>query len=270
MIKSVSAFVIASLVWASCGWCQDNDSDNGNDTDAVVGASDATAVQSAGRWATTLDDAVSVASETNKPIFVIVGAEWCVFCKQLEQELTDPTLSRIGERWVLAKIDADDRVSDARELRANGLPSLRLLSRDGIIAYSHDGYLSVAELEAWLDENYQAVKSNVPGMLEIKPADYSDQQIAELIEFIATRDVTVRRIILERLEQIPQRCVAKAIELLESDRLAKQLSALELLRRWQAPVEDLDPWIPGSIDQAVITRLRRWSQENYPDAQLDA
>ena len=262
MMKTVQLFAITACVLTSSCWCQD--------TEPVAESSETTTTDFESVWKSTLDDAVSVATESNKPIFVIVGAEWCVYCKKLEEELTEELVDGIAEHWVLAKIDSDDRVSDARELRANGLPSLRLLSKDGIIAYSRDGYMPVAELQAWLDENHNAVKSNVPQMLEIDPADFTNEQVAELVEFVSTRDVTVRRIILDRLAKIPDRCVVKAIDLLESKRLAKQLSALELLRRWKAPIDGVDPWVPGSIDQSVITRLRRWSKENYPDAMLDA
>ena len=220
-------------------------------------------------WHATLDDAVKDATEANKPIFVIVGAEWCVFCKKLEKELEGELATKLAETWVLAKIDADARVSDARELRANGLPSLRLLSKDGVIAASHDGYLDSDALNTWLDESYDAVKNNVPQMLEIDPADYSNQQVSELVAFIATRDVTVRRIIIDRLSKVPDRCVVKTIDLLASKRLANQLSALQLLRLWKATVEGLDPWIPGTIDDATITRLRKWSKENFPDATIE-
>ncbi|MCA9136193.1 MAG: thioredoxin family protein [Planctomycetales bacterium] len=220
-------------------------------------------------WHSTLDDAIKEASEANRPIFVIVGAEWCVFCKQLEQELTGAPSKRIADRWVLAKIDADDRVSDAREMRANGLPSLRLLSKDGVIGSSRDGYMATADLMSWLDESYAAVKSNVPKMLEIDPAEFTDEQVAELMSFVSTRDVTARRIIIDRLSKIPDRCVFKTIELLESNRLANQLSALELLRRWNAPVQGIDPWVPGSVDEKTIQQLLDWIKQSYPDALLD-
>lgn len=222
------------------------------------------------QWHSTLDDAIERASDENKPVFVIVGAEWCVYCKQLEQELEGAPTARIAKQWVLAKIDADDRVSDARELRANGLPSLRLLSKDGVVAYSHDGYMTTGQLQAWLEESFDAVKNNVPQILEIDPGEFTDEQVTDLFDLVSTRDVTVRRIIIDRLSKIPDRCVTKAIGLLESRRLADQLSAIELLRRWEAPVEGVDPWVPGAIDQPTIQRLREWSKESYPDALLDA
>jgi thiol-disulfide isomerase/thioredoxin len=220
-------------------------------------------------WHATLDDAVKDAAKTDKPIFVIVGAEWCVFCKKLEEQINSEVADKLAETWVLAKIDADARVSDARELRANGLPSLRLLSKDGVIVSSHDGYLETDALMAWLDESFDAVDSNVPEMLEIDPADYSDQQISELFDLIATRDVTVRRIIIDRLSKVPDRCVVKTIDLLSSKRLADQLSALQLLRLWKAPVEGLDPWIPKTIDGAAVRRLREWRKQSFPDASIE-
>lgn len=216
-------------------------------------------------WHTSLDEGIKEAIESNKPIFAIVGAEWCVYCKKLEKELADGPIDQLRKQWILVKIDADERVSDARELRATGLPSLRLLTKNGLVAASHDGYMPMDSLTTWLAQNYEGVKSNVPEMLEIDPADFTDQQVAELVKLAAIRDVTIRRIVIERLSKIPRRCVASTIDLLESPGLAKQLSALELLRKWNAPVEGIDPWIPESIDQEVIKQLRQWSRETYPD-----
>ena len=256
------------LAPASC-WCQDAASPDLLGTASETDATEETVATAPSDWHATLDDAITQAAESNKPIFVIVGAPWCVYCKKLEKELQGDQTTELARTWVLAKIDADEQVSDARELRANGLPSLRLLSTDGVVAYSHDGYMDGTALRTWLNESYDAVKNNVPQMLEIDPADFSDEQVGELVGFLATRDVTVRRIIIERLSKIPNRCVIQTIELLNSKRLADQLSAIQLLRRWKAPVEELDPWIPGSIDEQTIETLRQWSNLTYPEATIE-
>ncbi|WP_253157909.1 thioredoxin family protein [Stieleria tagensis] len=223
----------------------------------------AVAIESSSVWNHTLDDAITAAGEADQPIFVIVGAPWCVFCKKMEQEFDQNAVDAIAKHWVLAKIDADDQAADARELRASGLPSLRLLSQDGIIAFSHDGYMDQKSLQQWLGENIDAVKHNVPKLLAMSPTEFSDEQVDELIGFLATRDVTSRRIIIDRLSKIPQRCAPQTVQLLASERLANQLSALQLLKRWQAPVEGLDPWIPGSIDAKTIAELTQWQQTTF-------
>lgn len=217
-------------------------------------------------WHSTLSDAIAQATELNKPIFVIVGADWCVYCKKLESELDGPASKAFAKRWVLAKIDADDQISDAREMRANGLPSLRLLSKNGVINDSHDGYMTRGAVSKWLDQNYDAIQSNVPKLLEIDPAEFTDEQIGQLIQFVSTKDVTIRRIVVDRLSKVPNRCAIATIELLLSKRLANQLSALEILRRWDAPVDGLDPWIPGAIDEKAVTRLRDWCAATYPNS----
>ena len=113
-------------------------------------------------WHATLAESVDAARASGKPIFAIVGAPWCSFCEKLQGELEGNPETELAEKWVLAKINADDEVNEARELNANALPALRLLSSDGIVTVSRDGYLPVGELKRWLDDSYELTKARMP------------------------------------------------------------------------------------------------------------
>ena len=215
-------------------------------------------------WHSTLNDAIDDARQQGKPVFVVVGAPWCGFCDKLHEELEGDAETAMSEKWVLAKINADDEVNDARELHANALPALRLLSSDGITAASRDGYLPVAQLTEWLSENYEITQARMPGLLAKDIEALDENEIETLIKLMAVRDVTARRVVLNRLGEMPAKAVHQTIDLFASGNLAHQLSALHLLTQWNAPVEGLDPWEPTSIDEASIDRLKVWVSENYP------
>ncbi len=220
-------------------------------------------------WHPTLEQAVEEARESGKPIFAVVGAPWCSFCEKLQLELKGEGENKIAERWVLAKINADDEVNDARELRANALPALRLLSSDGVVTASHDGYAPVSQLTRWLDVRYELTKAQMPGLLTKEIAELDESEIETLIGLMAIRDVTARRVVLNRLGEMPQHAVHPAIDLLASGRLADQLSALQLLRTWGAPLAGLDPWEPASISDAAVGRLKAWGLEKYPAESIE-
>ncbi len=220
-------------------------------------------------WHPTLEQAIDAARENGKPIFAIVGAPWCGFCEKLQEELQGEAEQEFSEKWVLAKINADDEVNDARELRANALPALRLLSSDGIVTVSRDGYAPVSELTQWLDDSYQRTKAQMPGLLAKDIQELDESDIDTLISLMAIRDVTARRVVLNRLGEIPQHAAGPAIDLLAGGNLAHQLSALQLLRKWDAPIDGIDPWEPASISDHAVRRLKNWGSEKYPSVDTE-
>lgn len=215
-------------------------------------------------WHPTLESAIDDARRQGKPILVVVGAPWCGYCEKLHDDLEGEAETALSKQWVLAKINADDEVNDARELHVNGLPALRLLSSDGVTAASQDGYLPIDQLTQWLDQNYQVSRAQMPGLLAKDIEELDESEIETLISLMAVRDVTARRVVLNRLSEMPQQSVHQTIDLFASGNLAHQLSALHLLQHWKAPVDGLDPWEPVSIDHTAIDRLKAWETENYP------
>lgn len=67
-------------------------------------------------WQTSLKTAHKVAVRENKPLLLIWGAEWCGFCKKLENEtLAHPALAKyINETFVAVHLDydQDEKVRD--------------------------------------------------------------------------------------------------------------------------------------------------------------
>ena len=128
---------------------------------------------------------------------------------------------------------------------------------------SRDGYAPVSELASWLEDSYQQTKAQMPSLLAKDIAELDESEIETLIGLMAIRDITARRVVLNRLSEMPQHAAGPAIELLASGNLAHQLSALQLLRGWQAPVDGLDPWEPASISDEAVQRLRSWGSKKY-------
>ena len=126
-LKSVLVFVLASMAIPQIVMAQDDPPSfldqlkkavagavNGiQETDTKLG------LDAAVTWHPTLEAAIDDARESGKPIFAVVGAPWCGFCEKLQQELKGAAEAKIAEKWVLAKINADNEVNDAHELRAD-------------------------------------------------------------------------------------------------------------------------------------------------------
>lgn len=234
------------------------------DTETETAAEEtASEIQSA-VWLETLQEAVTDARLQGKPIFALVGAPWCGYCKQLEQEIRGATENEIANDFVLLHINADIQIQDARSLNANALPALRILSMDGDPIADRDGYLPPENLLQWLNDNQDGAAPDAPSVLSTPMDQLDDEGLTQLVAKMSDRNITTRRIVLQRLSGNPKRVAAAVVDRFENGALADRLSGLQLLQQWEAPTEGLDPWIPASIDDQAIGRLRQWQNEVFP------
>ncbi|MBL8851808.1 MAG: thioredoxin family protein [Planctomycetaceae bacterium] len=99
-------------------------------------------------WQSNLKAAHRLAVRDNKPLLIVFGAEWCHFCKKLEEEtLAHPALARyINDTYVPVHLDfdKDDRVRDI--LQVERLPCTILLTKDAEILDRFEGYMPPADI----------------------------------------------------------------------------------------------------------------------------
>ena len=89
-------------------------------------------------WQKTYSDALAVSKNENKPIMVIFTADWCVFCKKMEnQTFTNPQIIReINNNFVAVKIDKDKETQIVKDFKVQGIPDMYFLTpfdtQDGV------------------------------------------------------------------------------------------------------------------------------------------
>ncbi|MEQ1824983.1 MAG: hypothetical protein ABL921_03525, partial [Pirellula sp.] len=74
----------------------------------------------------------------------------------------------IRRMWLIARVDVDAEPNIAEQFEASALPSLRVLGPDDKTVASSEGYMPLAELTAWLDQNYRQVDPAIQAMLYSK------------------------------------------------------------------------------------------------------
>lgn len=194
-----------------------------------------------------------------RPLLVIFGAQWCSWCRKLEQDLSSEEARSIRERWIVVEVDVDRSPELAERFQAFTLPGLRILRLDQTELAAKAGYMPLVELREWLDEHLAQADPMIARVL-YETAAPSDRDLARLVEFLGHRTPSIRQTAGRRLSSDPHASVGAVIDALRSGSLAQQLSALEILRQWQAPVGGLDPWHPETIGQAETERLVAWSR----------
>jgi thioredoxin-related protein len=115
------------------------------------------------KWETDLNKAHELALETNKPMLLVFGAEWCHYCKKLEQTtLTNPELVRyIDANFIAVHIDADEQERVAEILEVKGLPCTIVLSPDADLLGRITGF---KQPSAFYEELAKARKLHAPAV----------------------------------------------------------------------------------------------------------
>lgn len=81
-------------------------------------------------WQSSYGEALAVSKSENKPIMVIFTADWCVFCKKLEnQTFTNSQIVReINNNFVAVKINKDKETEIANDFNVGGIPDMYFLT----------------------------------------------------------------------------------------------------------------------------------------------
>ena len=98
-----------------------------------------------GAWLTSLDEALELAAETHRQILVDLWADWCTWCKRLEEDVfSTPEFQEYAQRFVLLRVDTEDGEEGTRlreRFQIDSLPTMLILTADQVKAGELQGYL---------------------------------------------------------------------------------------------------------------------------------
>jgi HEAT repeat protein len=215
-------------------------------------------------WLFKLSDGYAQARHRGQPVFVRFGAASCPWCRKLEAELRDPALAKELERWTLVSLDVVDADRDARAMAVGPVPALRILTANGRVVASREGFAPANELAEWLKKHHDAAAA-VPAEELTATAPPDAAAVGKLVAELNQRDPALREAAVRRLLPHPKLTAKPVAAAFGKGSLQTRLSALELLKEWNAPVADLDPWRPESLAAAKLDALYKWA-ESPPEA----
>jgi|TARA_B100001971_G_scaffold112053_1_gene103111 uncharacterized protein YyaL (SSP411 family) len=105
-------------------------------------------------------ESLVAAKKENKPVFILISAEWCHWCKVFsEKSLTDEKVFAYLNRFFINLfIDADLRRDLSLKFGANRLPYIVLMRPDESIYYKFGGTLYAEDLLSFLKETNDVIK----------------------------------------------------------------------------------------------------------------
>jgi thioredoxin 1 len=100
------------------------------------------------QWNTDLNAAFKLAQKSNKLVFVDFYADWCGYCKQLDEDtfVNQNVKQKFSQSYVLVKINVDQNPDLASKYQVYGLPTLIVMDSNGNVIKRQEGFVSAGEL----------------------------------------------------------------------------------------------------------------------------
>ena len=109
------------------------------------------------RWQADLQAAHREAVRLNRPVLIVFGADWCGFCKKLEQEsLGHPQIAEyINQTFVPLHLDFDESEREAKILSVQSIPCVLALTPRAELVGRVDGYVAPQKMAEMLGKSLQ-------------------------------------------------------------------------------------------------------------------
>ena len=216
-------------------------------------------------WLDSIDQAVNVAGDEYRPIFVLFSSPSCAWCHRLkEMSLTEPKVRELLKEFKLVEIDVTINPLTAQQFQVRGVPTVAVLSSDGRARQVMGGYLSPSQLESVLREalNPEFLKARDAGygtlLTSLRKGGLTADQWPVVLAHLsdaAKRD-EVRETVLG-LDPFP---ATHLVELLQHPRLGIRLAAIEVLEERAGRTWGYDPWQPVSGVSELSDAMLRWRE----------
>ena len=111
---------------------------------SVAVASQSTSID----WIDDHDAGLARAKQEGKPVFLILHADWCSWCKKTFSEtFPDPRIAAYNDRFVWVRVNSDKEQKYKKLYGQDGFPMMVLLAADGSVLKKIDGYRDARSLQ---------------------------------------------------------------------------------------------------------------------------
>lgn len=92
-------------------------------------------------WIEDHERGLARAREEGKPVFLLLYADWCGWCrKTFTETIPDPRIRRLKERFVWVKVNSDKETKYKQQYGQDGFPMMVIMSSDGKVLKKIDGF----------------------------------------------------------------------------------------------------------------------------------
>ncbi len=208
-------------------------------------------------------------SDESRPILVKYEASWCGPCRLLTQAMSEENVANALKRFHLIRIDMDSPPKDAPVKGVDALPTMRVQTKEGELIAEKVGLLQGESLVQWLEAaagQYETLLKQRQYSMKLASGPIDEEQVAFLITMLNDRSSEQRAHAIRILASQPRASAVAVADVFATPTLRTRVAALDVLRRWKAPIDGIDPWQPETITSEKLKMLTDWARtaENAP------
>lgn len=190
-------------------------------------------------WLTSVDEALAQAGKTDQRILVDLYADWCGWCKRLEEDVfSTATFQEFAQDLVLLRVDTEDGAEGSRlqeRFEAFSLPTTLVLDRNLAMVAKVEGYAEAPQYVAIMQREVSTFDELIRGYERFGQSD--DLRVLGILadEFHLRNDGDRAAELYRRMISTDQLQPAKAV------RIHYQLTdALRLAAQYEEAFEELN------------------------------
>jgi len=113
------------------------------------------------QWVYNLKTAHAQSQATGKPMLIVCGGPWCVYCKKLEKEvLGHPTIAKyINSTFIAVHLDCEKDQRAVQILEVKSLPTSVILSPEADLLGTVEGFVKVGDYASVLKQSVDFQKA---------------------------------------------------------------------------------------------------------------
>lgn len=230
-------------------------------------------------WSTDYAASIQKAKAEGKPVLIDFTAEWCGWCKRLDEEVyADASTANALKDFVCVKVDVDKQPNVALAYNVQSMPRTVAINSHGEIVGDQTGYMPLGTFLEFIAgmKNDLARETGGTRMPDVKaaavpveaekPLITTDTPEDQIVALLGDKDPAVRdealRVVNEKSDKL--RILVAG---LDSNYLGVRITALEALRKAGAADLKFDPWGAKSDRDAALPAWKAWADANTPKAE---
>lgn len=228
-------------------------------------------------WSSNYAESVAKAQQESRPIIIDFTAEWCGWCKRLDEEVyADNSVETALANFVCLKIDVDKQPNVALAYNVQSMPRTIIINTHNEMVGDLNGFAPLGPFLEFLEgvkgdlaretggtkaPEVTNTAAPTPEVAPVKPT--MDSTSAELVEMLGNPDPEVRNEAARVIAEKPDRAQI-FVAALASDYLGARIAALEHLKKTGAPDMQFDPWAKKAERDAALAPWREWLEVQTP------
>ncbi|MCC6489187.1 MAG: thioredoxin family protein [Candidatus Hydrogenedentes bacterium] len=224
-------------------------------------------------WFNSYDEGIAAAKSEGKPVLIDFVAEWCVWCKKMDEDVySNREIAQGLAEFVCIRVDVEKDPRVALAYDAGTLPRTLFLNIHGEVTIDQSGFLPLEVFQDVLAEARAGARTKLnanaaPAVKPIEtPAQTFERTLHEaaaqgkdgLLELLSHPEPAVRAEAERRIAAGGDSAIPALVRGLSDTYLGTRIASLRMLETLGVKPAPFDPWAPRETRATAAAEWERW------------